>query len=204
MSQLIRAAGLAAALVVATGCHSSKDDAEVAEVPETPATSDFQQTSAETTPDKPAREPTPAKDFAMKVTTVRYFSTNPSLPPQYVTEDQWLLRPEHVDDWDALIGRVLDETKVNDAMTVREHAQALANGDEATLKLLAPDPNVAIAHPSGAPSITFTLLDGADVVYEFDSDLEYTGEAFSELRTLVKEKGQFTESKPGETVPPGP
>lgn len=100
--------------------------------------------------------------------------------------DDYILSAENHPDFDALIAQVLDETKVNNEVTLRKYLELGWSGQDEEVERID-----ALASRYRAPSgsgvnQSFGLYQGELRVYEFEPDLRrYSGEHVRNLYTLT-------------------
>jgi hypothetical protein len=119
------------------------------------------------------------------ITSIRLEVTNPSIAPMYRTDREWTLSSASVEGFDALAERLLEQTKINEQVTVAEYIRLAAANDAAGIaKVRAHDP--ASGPPMvGASSAALSIVTQDHGVFEFPEGVSYSTRAVTELRELV-------------------
>jgi len=120
--------------------------------------------------------------------------------------DDYILSAENYPEFDALIGQVLDETKVNDAVTLRKYLElAWAGQKEEVNRIDALGERYRAPSGSGV-NRSFGLYQGEMRVYEFEPDLRrYSGEHVRNLYKLTTEaKNKVPAQSDDSQLPPPP
>lgn len=146
------------ALTLVAGCSKAGDDEDPSASSSTPAPSE----QAE-----PEPEPKLSEDAVQSVELSRVYwsSSNPSLGPHEVTSSASVGAGSFEDaaTWEAEATRLLDETKVNGAVTLREYMLARINKDRALLMRVSAADEDELADGGGYASVTLTTSDGQKV-----------------------------------------
>jgi hypothetical protein len=152
-------------------------------------------------------EPTVQKPVVMDneehpaVTKVIYTEANGSLPPPSQYENNFELTAEDVANFNELVDAALDETRVNDAVSLRGYMVLRLNNDPRFAQV--GSISSKDVHPTGGQSTTvkFILEDGRE--FEISNYAErLSGSALADLKQAAREKGK-AEMPTDSLIPPG-
>lgn len=143
----------------------------------------------------------------IRIVSVELEITNPSIASSFGADRSYSLGSHHLEDFDEQMKRLLDDTKVNDQVSLREFLGMKLQRDTAGLASLRandPAPSQPAPRGEGGSHITMELWGPEGLLYRFvddDTEFRFSGSQFSELRSVVVQTGTTFESAPESPYP---